>query len=72
MNLFYTLLHLEEDDSIHLGRLLILLAIFTGQKGTGSIGGLTNTNSLNKNTLYGGDKIVKSGNRLKHLLRDAL
>ncbi len=41
MNLFYTLLHLEEDENIHLGRLLILLATFTGRKGTGSIGGLT-------------------------------
>jgi hypothetical protein len=41
MNLFYTLLHLEEDDNIHLGRLLILLATFAEKDGTGTIGGLT-------------------------------
>ena len=30
------------------------------------------TNSLNKNTIYCGGKIVKSGKRLKYLVRDTL
>lgn len=41
MNLFYTLLHLEEDDNLHLGRLLILFATFAGKQGKETIGGLT-------------------------------
>lgn len=41
MNLFSILASLEDNDDLHLGRLLVLLGIFAGRNGLGSIDGLT-------------------------------
>lgn len=41
MNLFYMLSTLEQNDNAHLGRLLILLGVFAGKDGMGTIEGLT-------------------------------
>lgn len=41
MNLFNTLSSLEQDDSIHLGRILVLLKAFSGKKGEEFVAGLT-------------------------------
>ena len=41
MNLLHILSYIEENDDIHLARLLILLNAFTGSDGTGTIDGLT-------------------------------
>lgn len=41
MNLFYMLANLEENDDLHEGRLLVLLGIFAGRKGTQTVNGLT-------------------------------
>lgn len=41
MQLLSTLTMLEENDHLHLGRLLILLGAFAGKDGSGSIDGLT-------------------------------
>lgn len=41
MSLFDTVSKLEDDDNLHLGRLLVLLSAFSGKEGTGSVDGLT-------------------------------
>lgn len=41
MNLFSILTSLEDNDDLHLGRLLVLLGVFAGRDGLGSINGLT-------------------------------
>ena len=41
MNLFYMLSTLEQNDNVHLGRLLILLRVFAGKDEKGTIEGLT-------------------------------
>ncbi|MDO5979206.1 hypothetical protein [Flavivirga spongiicola] len=41
MNLFEHLLELEREEDSHLGRILILINIFSGTEGKDSIGGLT-------------------------------
>jgi hypothetical protein len=41
MSLFDTLAILEEDDNLHLGRLLVLLSAFVGKEGASSVDGLT-------------------------------
>jgi len=41
MSLFEALASLEEDDNLHLGRLLVLLSAFAGRDGTGPVEGLT-------------------------------
>jgi hypothetical protein len=41
VNLFETLLNLEDHDGLHLGRLLVLLSAFAGKDATGSVEGLT-------------------------------
>ncbi len=41
MNLFYMLSTLEQNDNAHLGGLLILLGVFAGKDGMGTIEGLT-------------------------------
>lgn len=41
MSLFHMLAGLEDDDSLHLGRLLVLLSAFAGKAETGSVEGLT-------------------------------
>lgn len=41
MSLFDTLADLEDNDELHIGRLLLLLKVFAGRKGTGTIDGLT-------------------------------
>ena len=41
MTLFEILADLEDNDDLHLARLLILLGTFVGQNQTGSVEGLT-------------------------------
>ena len=41
MSLFDTVAPLEDDDNLHLGRLLVLLSAFAGNDGKGSVDGLT-------------------------------
>jgi hypothetical protein len=41
MSFFDTLADLEDNDSLHLGRLLVLLSAFVGKGETGSVDGLT-------------------------------
>jgi hypothetical protein len=41
MNLLEILISLEDNDEIHLARLLLLLRAFAGQKGNKTINGLT-------------------------------
>jgi hypothetical protein len=41
VSLFDTLTILEGDDSLHMGRLLVLMSAFVGKDGTGSVDGLT-------------------------------
>lgn len=41
MSLFDTVTDLENNDNLHLGRLLILLSVFSGKDGAGAIEGLT-------------------------------
>jgi hypothetical protein len=41
MNLFSILIGLEDNDDLHLGRLLVLFSVFAGRNGHGSINGLT-------------------------------
>lgn len=41
MSLFSIFAGLEDNDDLHLGRLLVLLGTFAGRKGHGSINGLT-------------------------------
>ena len=41
MNLFDILLHLEGDDSLHMSRLLVLLKVFAGRNGSGTVEGIT-------------------------------
>lgn len=41
MNLFLILADLEENDNLHLARLLVLLKAFSGRDGTKTIDGLT-------------------------------
>src|SRR4051812_33633398 len=41
MDLISTIGSLEENDDLHLGRLLVLLGVFSGREGTGTIDGLT-------------------------------
>lgn len=41
MTLFSTLAKLEDNDALHMGRLLVLLGTFAGRDGNGTIEGLT-------------------------------
>lgn len=41
MSLFDTLADLEDNDELHIGRLLLLLKAFAGRKGSGTVDGLT-------------------------------
>jgi hypothetical protein len=41
MNFFDTLIDLEDNDGLHLGRLLVLLSAFVGKDAKGSVEGLT-------------------------------
>ena len=41
MSLFDMLADLDDDDNLHLGRLLVLLSAFVGKAETGSVDGLT-------------------------------
>jgi hypothetical protein len=41
MSLFDTLVNLEDNDNLHLGRLLVLLSAFVGKEETGAVQGLT-------------------------------
>jgi hypothetical protein len=41
VSLFDTVAPLEEDDNLHVGRLLVLLSAFAGKDGKGSVDGIT-------------------------------
>ena len=70
MNLLDTLTALEENDSIHLARILILINTFAGNNGTGKIEGLTKLAKLDfllRYPQYLDKALIKKGASTKKL-----